>query len=145
MEAFPREVLVTPHERHLDVEARVVAIRLDDERTPAGSKDTPVLAERPLGTSHVVERVLRVDEVERRVRERKLLTIGDPKGESWSFLPLRRLRDVDADDVADAVSQQPRYTAVAAADVEQGLVTAKRVPELLDAPQPITKLTRTRV
>ena len=81
-----------------------------------------------------------MDEVERRVREGKLLTIGDLKGESWSFLPLRGLCDVDADDVADAVSQQPRYTAVAATDVEQGLVTAKRVPELVDATDPEAEL-----
>jgi hypothetical protein len=143
--ALPVEVLVTPDESHLEIEARVVAIRLDDERDTARSEHTPVFGERTFGVFHVMERVLRVNEVERLVLERQRFAVGHLKSDPECIAPPRRLNDVYGNDFAHALAHQVGNAAVSAADVEQRLVTSKHVLELVDAPEAITMFARRRV
>jgi hypothetical protein len=144
-EARAREVVVAAHERHLYEQARVVAVRLDDERRPARTEDAPVLGQGTDRIVHVMQRVLRVDEVEGSVFERERLGVRRPESETGLVGPLGRGDNVDRDDLADTLAEEPCDSAVAAADVEKALATAKRVLELVDAPKPVAEFTRGRV
>ena len=134
------EVLVTEGLRHVHVEDRVVPVALDDQSRSLRLEHTPVLGEGASGIVHVVERVLRVDQVELAVRERKLLTVRDLEAKAVAVGPCGDGLDVDRDHLADALAQEPRDAAVAAADVEQALVAAKAEAELVDAAQAVSEL-----
>jgi hypothetical protein len=84
----------------------------------------------------MVERVLRVDEVERCVVEGEVFAVCDLERQSRRRgVPLVEAFDVDRDDLSDALAEQAGDAAVAAADVEQRLVPAERKAELVEAPQ----------
>src|SRR5438105_1423063 len=141
VEARPGEVLVPEHLRHVREENRVVAVGLDDQRRPARPEDAAVLGQRGLRMLHVVQRVLRVDEVELAVLERETLSVRDGERDPGHGLPPFGGLDVDRNDLADTLAQQPGDPAVAAAGVEQALVALEREAELLDAAQAVTELT----
>ena len=67
-----------------------------------------------------------MDEVELRVGERKLLGVGDREREPVVVRPGLRQLDVDRDDLADALAEESRDAAVAAADVERRSSPRKR-------------------
>jgi hypothetical protein len=81
-----------------------------------------------------------VHDVEGSRVERQLLAVRDAKREAGSILPRVETLDVDCDHVADAVAEQARDSAVPTADVEQRLVAAKGVAELVETALPIAKL-----
>jgi hypothetical protein len=80
-------VRVSGDDRHLQEEAGVEAVRLDDQRRAAWTQDAAVLEEGAFRRSHVVQGVLRMDEVEGGVLERQLLGICDLEPETGCVLP----------------------------------------------------------
>jgi hypothetical protein len=82
-----------------------------------------------------------VNEVERRISERKLFGVGDLESEARFVVPGIERLDVDPDHVSDAFAEHARDAAIATAALEQGLVASKGEPELVDAPQAVASLT----
>lgn len=134
------EVLVSECERHVRIEDRVVAIGFDDEGGSVGLEHAAILGQCAFGQLHVMQRVLRVHEVERGVGEGKLLGIRDGEGEARLLLPGSRRFHVDRDDLVHTLTQEARDTTVTAARVEERFVAAERVPELVDATDPVPEL-----
>ena len=132
-----REVLVPVRHRHVRIEDRVVAVRLEDQRCAAGLEDTRVLGDRALRRFHVMERVLRVHDVEGLVVERQRTSVRDRERQPRRLLPRLEALHVDGDDSSHALTQEPRDEPVAATAVEDGLVSPERKVELLDAPHAV--------
>ena len=132
-EPAAREVLVTEQLSHVNVEHRVVAIRLDDHGPSAWFENPPVFGERSLGMLHMVEGVFRMNDVEARVVKWQVFAVGDEERKPLGIAPFGRALDVDRDDIADTLPQQLRDAAVSAADVEQSLATRELDSDLREA------------
>ena len=139
-EARTREVLVPADYRHLQEQGRVVAVRLHDQRCPARTENPPVLGQSSRGVIHVVQRILRMYEVEGGVAERQLFCVRNLEGKPLLRHPALRPLDVDRGDCSDPAAQEACHSAISAAHVEQGLVPSKRIPKLVDAPKPVAQL-----
>jgi hypothetical protein len=87
-----------------------------------------------------MQRVLGVHDVEGRGLERKLFCVRDAEAEAGPIPPGVESFDVDRHDFAYPLPDQPRDAAVPAAAVEYRFVPVESEPELVEAPQTVTKL-----
>ena len=81
-----------------------------------------------------------MDQVERRVLERKALAVGGMEREPGRVPPLGRRLDIDCYYLVNPLAEQLRNAPVSAADVEERLLAAKVVAELVDAAAHETRL-----
>jgi hypothetical protein len=104
-ESFSGEVLVTESNGHVRIENRVVAIRLDDQSGSARSQHPVVLLEGPLRGFHVMERVLRMHDVEGVALEGKMFGVSDLEREPVFVAPGVRWLHVDRVNRGDPLAE----------------------------------------